>query len=82
MLFDRLLDGLDVAVSAFAICEVRRDASLVLEDDASASIHYVLEGRGFLRTMSGPEVALAPLMVLIAPPKSCLFINCGNERDL
>jgi AraC-like DNA-binding protein len=82
MLFDRLLDGLDVAVSAFAICEVRRDASLVLEDDASASIHYVLEGRGFLRSMTGPEVALAPHTVLIAPPKSCLFITCGHEREM
>lgn len=82
MLFDRLLDGLDVAVSAFAICEVRRDASLVLEDDASASIHYVLEGRGFLRSMTGPEVALAPHTVLIAPPKSCLIITCGHEREM
>lgn len=82
MLFDRLLDGLDVTVSAFAICEVRRDASLVLEDDASASIHYVLEGRGFLRSMTGPEVALAPHTVLIAPPKSCLIITCGHEREM
>ncbi len=82
MLFDRLLDGLDVAVSAFAICDVRRDASLVLEDDTSASIHYVLEGRGFLRSMTGPEVALAPHTVLIAPPKSCLIITCGHEREM
>ncbi len=82
MHFDRLLDGLDVSVSAFAICEVRRGSALVLEDGDSASIHYVLSGRGHARSVTGLAIELAPHTVLIAPPKSCLMVSCGHGRRM
>ena len=68
MLLDQLLGGLDISVNAFAICEVRREASLVLQDEDSVSVHYVLDGRGHARPMGGPAFDLEPHTVIIAPP--------------
>ena len=82
MHFDQLLEGLNVEVSAFAICEVGRDASLVLEDDKAASIHYVLSGRGVAQQMMGRAFPLAPHTVVIAPPRTCLVVGIGHTREI
>ncbi len=82
MHFDQLLEGLNVEVSAFAICEVGRDASLVLEDDKAASIHYVLSGRGVAQQMMGRAFPLAPHTVVIAPPRTCLVVSIGHKREI
>ncbi len=82
MLLDRLLEELDVGIAPFAICEVGREASLVLEDDVAASIHYVLSGKGVAWQMTGPEFPLVPHTVMIAPPGTCLVVSCGRKRQL
>ncbi len=82
MQFDQLLEGLNVEVSAFAICEVGRDASLVLEDDKAASIHYVLSGRGVAQQMMGRAFPLAPHTVVIAAPRTCLVVSIGHKREI
>jgi len=81
-LLDRLLDGLDVAVEPFAICEVGKGASLVLEDHDATSIHYVLRGEGVARQMAGSEISLTPRTVVIAPPGACLVVTCGRTRHM
>ena len=81
MLLDELLDGLDVRVSAFAICEVRREASLVIEDDKAASVHYVLSGGGYARSMTGWSAKLEPHTVMIAPPGTCLVVSCERSSQ-
>ena len=82
LLLDRLLDGLDVGVSPFAICDVREGSSLVLQDNEGASLHYVLSGYGLARTMAGRTIELAPHTVMIAPPSSCLVVTCSVDRTL
>ncbi|MFQ6018838.1 MAG: helix-turn-helix domain-containing protein [Kiloniellaceae bacterium] len=82
MLLDRLLRGLDVSIDAFAICEVRREASFVLDEDRTVSIHYILSGEGVARPMTGPAIALAPHTVIIMPPAVCLVVSCGRERGM
>jgi hypothetical protein len=42
---DQLIEGLEVGVSAFAICEVRQDAKFVLKEETNTAVHYVLSGR-------------------------------------
>lgn len=79
ILLDRLLEGLDVGVSPFAICEVREAASLVMEDARTASLHYVLSGEGVARTAAGTRVSLTPHTVMIAPPGTSIVVSCGEK---
>ena len=82
MLLDQLLDGLDVSVAAFAICEVRSEASLVLEDDEATSVHYVLSGEGVARSIAGPEFVLRPHTVMIAPPGTCVIVSSNRRPNM
>jgi AraC family transcriptional activator of mtrCDE len=81
MPLDQLLAGLDVGVVAFALCEVRGRASLVFEDDETASIHYVLAGKGSARA-AGARFNLAPHSVIIAPSGGRVVFSCGNKDGL
>ena len=71
---DQLLDGLDVAVESFAICEVRDDAQMLLQEAEETSIHYILSGVGSARPTTGGEVALAPHTLIVAPPGTGVVI--------
>jgi AraC-like DNA-binding protein len=82
MRLDQLLDGLDVGVSAFAICELRRDAAFVLEETTNAAVHYVLSGEGVVWRMTGQADVLAPHTVIIVPPGTCVTIAHNPERRL
>lgn len=82
MMLDRLLEGLDVNVAPFAICEIRHGSSAIVEDKAGASLHYVLEGTGVARSLTGAEYRLAPHTVLVAPAGTCLVVTCGEGRTL
>ncbi len=81
MPLDQLLAGLDVGVVAFALCEVRGRASLVFEDDETASIHYVLAGKGSARA-AGSRFDLAPHSVIIAPSGGRVVFSCGDKDGL
>ena len=78
MLLDKLLEGLNVGVAPFAICEVRQDASLVVEDAEAASVHYVLAGHGYARQAGGAAQELAPHAVIIAPPGVRLLVGADD----
>jgi AraC-like DNA-binding protein len=82
MLLDRLLGGLEISVEAFAICEVRREANLVVQDDRSVSVHYVLSGEGVARSLIGPAIPLRPHQVVIAPPGACLVVGCESSPQM
>jgi AraC-like DNA-binding protein len=82
ILLDQLLEGLDVGVAPFAICEVRKAASLLMEDGENASLHYVLAGEGVAQTMTGHRFALSPHTVMIAPPGTCMVVSSGEDRGL
>ncbi len=73
--FDQLCRGLEVDISAFAICEVRQDAAFVLAEDKDSAVHYVLSGEGVAYRATGEATALAPHTVMIVPPGSRLIIT-------
>lgn len=79
---DRLIEGLDVGVQAFAICDMRRDGNMVLEEPADTAVHYVLSGSGTAWNMTGQASELAPHTVIVAPPGSCLIVTCGQKPNM
>ncbi len=78
---ERLLEGLEVAVTPFAICEVRGDAGLHLEDAACASLHYVLSGAGIARQANGPDIPLAAHTVVIVPAGTRLTVQLDGAAS-
>jgi hypothetical protein len=78
----RLLDGLEVSISAFAMCEVRWDATFVLKEDTKTAIHYVLAGDGVAWRMTGEQAALSPHTIMIIPPGSGLAVTSNPDRRL
>ena len=79
---NRLIEGLDVEVDAFAICDVRGDGNIVLEEHVDTAVHYVLSGSGMAWHMTGQSNVLEPNTVIVAPPGSCLIVTCGMQRDM
>ncbi len=79
---DRLIEGLDVGVDAFAVCEVRDDGNVVLEERIKTAVHYVLSGSGTAWHMTGRSYVLAPHTVIVAPPGSCLIVTCGRQPNM
>ena len=79
--FDQLCRGLEVDVSAFAICEVRQDAALVIAEESESAVHYVLAGEGTAWRATGEATALSPHMVMIIPPGSRLTITSNPDRQ-
>jgi AraC-like DNA-binding protein len=75
--FDQLCRGLEVEISAFAICEVRRDAMFEMVEDADCAIHYVLSGEGFVWRATGEATPLLPNMAMVVPPGSGVTITGG-----
>ena len=78
---DRFIEGLDVEVQAFAVCEVRGDGKIVLEEHIDTTVHYVLSGSGTAWHGTGQSHVLAPHTVIVAPPDSGLIVTCGQQPD-
>lgn len=64
---DRLLMTLDVAVEAFAICEVRRGLRLLASSPA-IEVHYVLSGTMHLMVPGQQPIICGPGSVVLIPP--------------
>lgn len=79
--FDQLCRGLEVDVSAFAICDVRRDAMFDMWEDADCAIHYVLSGEGFAWSPTGEATALSPHIVMIVPRGSGVIISGSKNQQ-
>ena len=78
--FDQLCRGLEVEISAFAICEVRKDAAFVLAEDKDSAVHYVLAGEGVAWRATGEATELSPHTVMVVPPGSRLTVTSDPER--
>ncbi len=82
---DRLLVTLDVAVSAFAICEVRRGYRLVSKPSNAIEVHYVLSGAMYLMVPDAPTIVSGPGSIVIVPPNTPQNItaddSCAMTRD-
>lgn len=64
---DKLIDGLEVEIDAFALCEVRGQGRLDLGCHDQATLHYTLAGSGRIRLSGGAAIPVVPHTVLIVP---------------
>jgi len=67
-ILDHLLATMDVAVEAFAICEVRKGFQLVGGPSAAIEVHYVLSGTMHLMIPGQPVIVCGPGSVVLIPP--------------
>lgn len=94
-LLDHLLATMDVAVEAFAVCEVRKGLQLVGRGSKAIEVHYVLSGTMYLTVPGQPVMICPPGSVVIVPPGVAQLIaadqlpardvgavdNCRMTRD-
>lgn len=71
---DRLLVTLDVAVEAFAVCEIEADTCLRVGGIDGLVVHYVLEGVLHLTADDGSRIVAGPGNVIVVPS--------GFDQDL
>ena len=83
-LLDHLLATMDVAVEAFAICEVRKGLRLVGGASAAIEVHYVLSGTMYLTVPGQPVMVCPPGSVVVVPPGVAQLIAADQEpaRDV
>lgn len=67
-MLDRLLMSLDVAIDAFAICEVNRGLQLVARPCDEIEVHYVLSGTMHLAVPGHAPLICGPGSVVLVPP--------------
>lgn len=67
-ILDRLLVTLDVAVEAFAVCEVSVGKRLVARPCKEIEVHYVLAGTMYLSVPGRPTLECGPGSVVLVPP--------------
>ena len=81
---DRLLVTLDVAVEAFAVCEVSAGVRLVFEPIDAIVVHYVLAGTLHLATTSAALTVCGPGSIVIVPPglDQTLATGSAPARDV
>jgi len=79
---DQLIEGLDVGISAFALCEVRQDAKFVLKEEINTAVHYVLSGNGIALQSGGQAFSLRPHTIMILPPGSLVTITNANNPNV
>jgi AraC-like DNA-binding protein len=79
---DRLIEGLEVGISAFALCEVRQDAKFILKEETSTALHYVLAGNGITQQAGGRSFKLTPHTIMIIPPGSLVAIASEQAGDV
>ena len=67
-IIDRLLKTLDVAIDAFAICQVDSGLKLVARGGPDIEVHYVLSGTMYIAVAGDPPVACGPGSIVLVPP--------------
>jgi AraC family transcriptional activator of mtrCDE len=78
--FDKLCLGLEVDISAFAICEVRQDSAFVLSEEVKTAVHYVMSGEGVAYREAGEAINILPHTIMIVPPGAPLIIAYNPDR--
>ena len=76
---DRLLTTLDVAVEAFAVCEVAEGTRLAGGNVPTIEAHYVLAGTLHFEMPGGPPIVCGPGSVLLVPPHTPQSFCAGPE---
>ena len=73
-ILNRLLVTLDVAVEAFAVCEVKRGVRLLGKPENAVSVHYVLSGELHI-TVEGAATLVCPAgSIVLVPPNRVQYL--------
>lgn len=67
-IIERLLQTLDVAIDAFAICEVGRGLKMVARGSPDIEVHYILSGTMHLALPGMPPIICHPGSIVLVPP--------------
>jgi len=67
VLLDKLLSSLDVGVEPFSLCQVGPERDLRLPGTPRVTVHFVLEGCGFVRSALGKAQDLEPCSLAVVP---------------
>jgi AraC-like DNA-binding protein len=78
VLLDALLSDLAVDVEPFALCQVSSGWRLRLPERGDASVHFVLEGRGAVRTPLGTR-SVGPYWLVVVPPGTRHHLEAGVD---
>jgi AraC-like DNA-binding protein len=76
--FDQFLDGLQVRLKPFAVCDIRDGAGLPLEDEV-AHVHYVLRGSAHVLRRGHAALPFPVDHVLILPPRVAVRVVSGTR---
>jgi AraC-like DNA-binding protein len=76
--FDQFLDGLQIRLKPFAICDIRNGAGLPIQDEV-AHVHYVLRGSAHVLCRGPGTLPFPKDHVLIIPPKVGVRIVSGKR---
>lgn len=63
-----LLSAIEIDVDAFAICDIAREAEILIPPLKKIEVHYVLSGRMFLSIDNNAPLKLGPGSIAIVPP--------------
>lgn len=69
VLLDKLLSNLDIHVEPFSLCEVSTGRRLRLPGSGRVMLHFVLQGKGFVRSASGTVQPLQPCSLAVIPKR-------------
>ena len=67
MEIDRILEGLQVDLDPFALCEVHGAATLGLDGQPSAILHYILAGGGQIAVGNRPPITIGRGTLVLVP---------------
>ena len=82
MSFEHVLDQMEISADPFALCVLHGQCSLALKGLSSATLHYVLAGRGELVCPGRPPIAVRRgSMVLVPAALSHTLRGFGGDDD-
>lgn len=67
MNYEHIFDQLEISTNPFAVCELKGACDLGLGQDATATLHYILEGHGSLHLRGGADIPVKPGSLLLVP---------------
>lgn len=83
-IIDRLLKTLDVAIDAFALCQVDRGMKLVARGGPDIEVHYILSGTMHLSVAGETPIVCGPGSVVLVPPhvRQVIGADAADGREL
>src|SRR3546814_10762246 len=80
VVLDHLLATLEIGVSNFTVCDIRRDWRLSVDTDPLPSLHYCLEGAGTLIVDDAPPIQLQQHTFVVLPAGKAYRMESGSPK--